>query len=77
MFIDSLVKALRKDGWKIIGIDEAYQDRVYSEQPKNIYANNGIIAQINMEKTGGRIGYNHFDTIKDKLDKILGLKNGN
>ena len=46
---------------------------MYLEQPKNTYANNGIIAQIAMEKTGEKIGYNHFDEIKAELNKILGL----
>jgi len=73
MFIDSLVKELRKNGWKIISAKDAYQDKLYLEQPKNIYANNGIIAQVAMEKTGEKIGYNHFDEIKAELEKILGL----
>jgi len=75
MFIDSLVKALRNDGWKIIGIDEAYKDKIYLRQPKNLYANNGIIAQIKLEETGKQIGYYNFDTIKDELDEVLGMKN--
>lgn len=74
MFLDSLVKALRKNGWEIISVREAFQDRVYLEQPKNTYANNGIIAQLAMEKTGLQIGYNHFETLKDELDALLGNK---
>lgn len=64
MFIRPLVEELRKQGWKIISAEEAYTDKLYLEQPKNTYANNGIIAQVAMEKTGERIGYNHFDGIK-------------
>lgn len=74
MFLEPLVNAFRKDGWTIIGADEAYQDKVYFEQPKNTYANNGIIAQINMEKTGERIGYNHFEDVASQLNEILGLE---
>lgn len=73
MFIDSLVIELRKRGWKIISAKEAYQDKLYLEQPKNIYGNNGIVAQVAYEKTGEKIGYNHFDEIKAELIKILGL----
>lgn len=73
MFVDSLVQAFRKEGWTLIGVDEAYQDKMYFEQPKNTYANNGIISQIHTEKTGERLGYNHFDAIKAELDRILGL----
>ena len=71
--VDALVKELRKQGWKIISAEEAYQDKMYFEQPKNIYANNGVIAQIAMEKTGKRISYGNFDELKAKLNRILGL----
>lgn len=73
MFIDSFVNELRKNGWKIISTKEAYQDKLYLEQPKNTYANNGIIAQVAMEKTGEKIGYSHFEEIKAELKKILDL----
>lgn len=74
MFVDSLVKELRKRGWKIISAEEAYQDKIYLEQPKNTYANNGIISQMTMDKTGERIGYTQFNEIKAELDKILSLE---
>lgn len=73
MFIDSLVNELRKKGWKIISAKEAYQDKLYLEKPKNTYGNNGIVAQVAFEITGEKNGYNHFDEIKAKLTKILGL----
>lgn len=73
MFIDSLVIELRKRGWKIISTKEAYQDKLYLEQPKNTYGNNGIVAQVAFEKTNEKIGYNHFDEVKAELIKILGL----
>jgi hypothetical protein len=73
MFIDSLVKELRRTGWTIISAKEAYEDKLYSENPKNTYANNGIIAQIAMEKTGERIGYGGFEELKQELHKVLGL----
>lgn len=74
MFIRPLVEELRRQGWKIISAEEAYKDKIYQEEPKNTYANNGIVAQLAMEKTGERIGYNHFDTIKAELNKLLGLE---
>lgn len=73
MFIDSLVNELRKQGWKIIGIEEAYKDKVYLEQPKNTYAGNGILAQLALEKTGERQSYGNFEELKAKLNSILGL----
>ena len=73
MFLDSLVTELRKRGWKIISAKTAFEDKLYSAQPKNVYANNGIVAQVAYEKTGERIGYNHFDAVRAELIKILGL----
>lgn len=73
MFLGPLVRELRHQGWEIIGVDQAFRDPVYLEKPQNTYANNGIIAQISVEKTGKKIGYNHFETIKTKLNQILGL----
>ncbi len=74
MFLDSLVKELHQRGWKIISAEEAYQDKIYFEQPQNTYANHGIIAQLAMQKNGERNAYDHFDEIKSELKKILGLK---
>ena len=74
MFIDALVLELRKQGWKIISANEAYKDRLYSSLPKNTDTSNGIIAQLASEKTGKKVEYQQFDEIKDKLDKVLGLK---
>lgn len=74
MFLDSLVKELWAQGWKIVSAQEAYHDKLYSYLPKNTYAGNGIIAQLALEKTGMRVGYHQFDQIKDEIDKILGVQ---
>lgn len=71
MFIDSLVNELRKRGWKIISVKEAYQDKLYLEEPKNTYANDGIVAQLAMDKTAKKVSYQHLEEIKKKLDDIL------
>jgi hypothetical protein len=73
MFLESLLKELEKRGWKIISADEAYQDKMYLEQPKNTYANNGIVSQLAFEKTGEKIGYGDFDELKTELNALLGL----
>lgn len=73
MYIEPLVKELRRRGWRIISATEAYKDQIYFENPNNTYANNGIIAQLAMEKTGEKLGHTDFEEIKDGLDKILGL----
>lgn len=73
MFIRPLIEELRKHGWKFIGTNEAYKDKIYLEQPKNTYSDNGIVAQLATEKTGERLSYNS-DTLKTELNKILGLE---
>lgn len=73
MFLDSLVKELRKQGWTIISAEEAYKDKLYEAHPKNTYSGNGILSQLVMEKTGQKVGYYHFDTVKAELNRILGL----
>lgn len=74
LFLDSVVKELRKKGWKIISANEAYLDKLYLEQPKNTYAGDGIIAQMAFEKTGKKAGYAQSEEIQNELNKILDLK---
>lgn len=73
MFIEDLVSELRKNDWTIISAEEAFKDKLYSENPKNTYANNGIVSQVAFEKTGEKLGYYKFDEIEEELNKILGL----
>lgn len=73
MFIDSLVKELRKQGWSIISIAEAYKDPIYLEAPKNTYANNGIIPQIVYDRGGKKQAFDVFYALKAKLNEILSL----
>src|SRR3989339_426154 len=75
MFIDSLVNEFRKQGWNIISAQDAYQDEIYSRQPKNTYTNNGFIAQLAKENTGETFSYNGDKETGAELDKILDLKN--
>lgn len=74
MFVDALVKELRRKGWTIISAKEAYSDKLYLELPKNTYANNGIIAQVVLEKTGIKESFNDFDRLKADLIKQLGIE---
>ncbi|MGE4234119.1 MAG: polysaccharide deacetylase family protein [Bacteriovoracia bacterium] len=75
MFIDSLVEELRKRGWTIISPEQAYKDPLYLEAPRNTYAGNGILAQLTLERTGHKTGYNYkkFHELEAALDRILGL----
>lgn len=73
LYIDSLVKELLKNGWKIISAKEAYEDPLYLKAPKNTYANNGIIAQMVYEKSGQKpkMAYYKWDELEKDLDKLL------
>lgn len=73
LFLEAAVKALRSEGWKIIGTEEAYKDPLYKMAPQSTYANNGIIAQVNHDKTGLKKGYFVFEDLDEELDQILGL----
>lgn len=74
MYLEDLVKGLRSRGWTIISIEEAFQDPMYLEQPRNMYAGNGIIPQMIKDKTNEVVGYFEFDRMKEELNKILKLK---
>ena len=73
MSIDSLVKELRNQGWKIISAEEAYRDKIYFENLKNTNTSDGVIAQMAFEKTKEKVSYHQMDEIKDELDYALGL----
>lgn len=76
LYLEAVVTALRKNGWKIIGIEEAYQDPLYFKKSKSTYSGNGILSQIAHEKTGQKIdkGYYTWDQLAADLDKVLGLE---
>lgn len=74
MFLDAFVKELRKQGWTIISAEEAYTDKMYSEQPKNLYANDGIIAQLYYEKTGEKKAFKNQKYLIETLNQVLDLK---
>ena len=74
LFLEAFVNELKKKGWKFISAQEAYKDKLYLETPKNTYANNGIIAQVALEKTGIKSSYNKYDELRSELIKKLGIK---
>jgi len=76
LYIDAVIRELRKDGWTIISADEAYKDPIYSEKPKNTDSGNGLIAQMYFEKHGASLvkGYYDWGQMTADLDRILGLE---
>ncbi len=70
-YLSALVKAIRKKGWKIIPVSEAYTDPLYAEPaPLSTYSGQGWIAQLVHEKTGRRRGYDEMD---ERLNREFGL----
>jgi peptidoglycan-N-acetylglucosamine deacetylase len=54
LYLDDLIAALRKDGWKIITADEAYKDPMRKIEPDLADTNGTILQMIAREKkTGG------------------------
>jgi len=75
LFIDDLVRELRKRGWNIISAAEAAKDPLYSMKPKNTMSTFGIMGQVAYEKNGKFKPYYDFDQMKQELNTILGLPN--
>lgn len=50
LFLGDLIDALRKDGWTIIGADEAYADPIHLEKPEVPWTAGTLIEQIAWEK---------------------------
>ncbi|MBL7395787.1 polysaccharide deacetylase, partial [Escherichia coli] len=50
LFLGDLIDALRKDGWEIIGADEAYADPMHRERPDVAWTAGTMIEQIAWEK---------------------------
>ncbi len=49
MFIGDLATALRKDGWEIVPIDQAYRDPIAAREPDGWFTNGGRIAALAQE----------------------------
>lgn len=49
MFVDDLAAALRKDGWDIVPIDQAYRDPIAAREPDGWFTNGGRIAALAQE----------------------------
>ncbi len=75
LFLESIVTALRENGWKIISAEEAYTDPLYLKNPTSTDSGNGILAQIAHEKTGQKISKDYYtwDKLSRDLNKALGL----
>ena len=64
MFVDDLAKALRKDGWQIVPIDEAYRDPIAKEEPDTWFLGEGRVAALAQLK-----GANPRDLVYERTDE--------
>jgi peptidoglycan/xylan/chitin deacetylase (PgdA/CDA1 family) len=69
MFIGDLIKALRKNGWKIISPKEAYTDAIASVEPDTLFLGQGRVAAI-AKLNGYKGSFRNWDD-EDKLDKLF------
>jgi len=49
MFVDDLAAALRRDGWEIVTIDQAYRDPIAAREPDGWFTNGGRVAALAQE----------------------------
>ena len=49
LFIDDLIKAFKKKGWKIISAKKAFKHSIYNKQPKNLPAGESLLWAIAKE----------------------------
>ena len=75
LYIGDLVKALRKNGWKIISLEEALKDEIAKYETKTIHKSNpGRIGEIAYDK-GQKEGLwpvsMHYKTIKEGFAKVV------
>jgi peptidoglycan/xylan/chitin deacetylase (PgdA/CDA1 family) len=49
MFVEDLAAGLRRDGWEIVTIDEAYRDPIAAREPDGWFTNGGRLAALAQE----------------------------
>ena len=55
LFIEDLVAALRRDGWRIIAADEAYEDDIAAESPDTMLLGQGRVAALAVDRGAPRM----------------------
>jgi len=72
LFIEDLIAYIRQQGWKIISIEEAYQDPIANYPIKNTYSHMGRLNAIAVEKGLGKNLVTFDDKVSLKgIDKII------
>jgi hypothetical protein len=71
LFVDELVEALRKDGWEIVPIDEAYADPIALVEPDTLLLGSGRVAAIANTKGWLPADLVHSRTDEEVLDSLF------
>ncbi|MES2675251.1 MAG: polysaccharide deacetylase family protein [Pseudomonadota bacterium] len=71
LFVDDLVMELRKQGWKIISPQKAYQDVIAKQFPKTIFYKQGRVAAIAHSKGIPETQLRHESENIGYLDKLF------
>lgn len=71
LFVLDLVRGLRRAGWQVIGIDEAYRDPIAAREPDGWFTNGGRVAALAQET--GRLPRDLIDprTDEDVLTRLF------
>jgi peptidoglycan/xylan/chitin deacetylase (PgdA/CDA1 family) len=71
LYIDDLVEALRKDGWEIITMDQAYADPIALIEPDTLVLGSGRVAALAHTKGTPRSGLVHERTDEKVLNRLF------
>jgi peptidoglycan/xylan/chitin deacetylase (PgdA/CDA1 family) len=66
LYIGDLVRALKRKGWQVVGIDEAYRDPIAAREPEAWFTNAGRIAALAQEK-----GRDPKDLMHERADEAV------
>ena len=75
LFIGDLIRHIRSQGWRIIGIEQAYQDPIATEDLQNIHGQMGRLGAIAEKKgLGKHLVTFPISTTREYIDEVLAQK---
>ena len=74
LFVDDLVRALRKRGWQIVSPDETYADPVASETPVTLNTRQGHVAALSIEAGVDPRTLTHLAIEEAQIDALIAAR---
>lgn len=71
MFVDDLAVGLRKAGWEVVSIDEAYRDPIAASEPDTWFLGEGRVSALAQMKGREPASLVHERTDEDALSKLF------